>query len=101
VNTLSFEPGTICGDNTDGAGLVRDLTVNLGFPLRGRRILLMGAGGASYGVCGPLLDEGPAALVVANRTIEKAVELRRHFERLRKDAGTLASCGYTELAGKR
>src|SRR5687767_5576302 len=53
VNTLSFDAGAIHGDNTDGAGLVRDLVVNLGFTLRGRKILLMGAGGASYGVAGP------------------------------------------------
>ena len=75
----SSEGSAIHGDNTDGVGLVRDLTVNLGVALRGRRILLMGAGGASYGVCGPLLDEGPAALVVANRTIEKAIALAGHF----------------------
>ena len=101
VNTLSFEAGAIHGDNTDGAGLVRDLVVNLGFALRGRAILLMGAGGASYGVCGPLLDEKPAALAVANRTIAKAVALCRHFQDVRSDAGALSASGYGDLAGKR
>src|SRR5512132_1019439 len=64
ANTLAFRGDVVFADNTDGYGLVRDLTVNLGCMLRGRRILLMGAGGASYGVCGPLLDEGPAELIV-------------------------------------
>ena len=101
VNTLSFEPGAIRGDNTDGAGLVRDLVMNLGFALRGRSILLMGAGGASYGVAGPLLDEAPAALVVANRTLEKAVALCRHFEDVRTDARVLSARGYGNLRGDR
>src|SRR5688572_8932414 len=64
VNTLSFETKGVHGDNTDGVGLVRDLTINLGRELRGTRILLMGAGGASYGVCGPLLEEQPAELTI-------------------------------------
>ena len=101
VNTLSFVDDAIHGDNTDGAGLVRDLVVNLGFTLRGRSILLMGAGGASYGVCGPLLDEAPAALVVVNRTVAKAAALCRHFADLRGGSGPLSACGYGELAGAR
>lgn len=101
VNTLSFDREAIRGDNTDGAGLVHDLVVNLGFTLHGRSVLLMGAGGASYGVCGPLLDEGPAALVVANRTVGKAVALCRHFAELRGGSGPLAASGYGELAGAR
>src|SRR5688572_5119282 len=101
VNTLSFDAGAIHGDNTDGAGLVCDLVVNLDFALRGRTILLMGAGGASYGVAGPLLDQGPATLVVANRTVEKAVALTRHFEELRTDTDVLSACGYAELRGKK
>jgi shikimate dehydrogenase len=101
VNTLSFDGGAIRGDNTDGAGLVRDLVVNLGFALRGRSVLLMGAGGASYGVCGPLLDAAPAALVVANRTVGKAVALCRHFAELRGGSGPLSASGYGELAGAR
>ena len=101
VNTLSFDGGAIHGDNTDGAGLVRDLVVNLDFALRGRTILLMGSGGASYGVAGPLLDQGPAALVVANRTVEKAVALTRHFEALRTDTDVLSARGYAELRGQK
>lgn len=79
VNTLSFSGGEIAGDNTDGAGLVRDITVNLGYSLAGKRILLLGAGGASRGVIAPLLAEGPAVLAVANRTAAKAEALAAAF----------------------
>ena len=100
VNTLAFESGAIHGDNTDGVGLVRDLTVNLGRVLRGKRTLLMGAGGASYGVCGPLLDEHPAELVVANRTKSKALALCEHFRGMHPTARGLSGCSYEELAGR-
>jgi len=79
VNTLSFAVNTISGDNTDGAGLVTDLKANLGCDIAGKRILLLGAGGAARGVILPLLQEQPAALVIANRTEEKAVRLAREF----------------------
>lgn len=70
VNTLSkLADGTLLGDNTDGAGLVRDLTVNAGFSLAGKRILLLGAGGAVRGALEPLLAEKPASLIIANRTV--------------------------------
>jgi len=72
VNTLSFEGLTLRGDNTDGAGLVRDIESNLGFTIASKRILLLGAGGAARGVILPLLDRSPATLVIANRTAEKA-----------------------------
>jgi shikimate dehydrogenase len=101
VNTLTFEAGHVHGDNTDGIGLVRDLTINLGSVLCGARILIMGAGGASYGVCGPLLEERPAELAVANRTRAKAVDLCEHFRALEHVAGVLSGCGYDELAGRR
>ena len=80
VNTLSkLDDGTLLGDNTDGAGLVRDLTVNCGRSLRGQRILLLGAGGAVRGALEPLLAQQPAALVIANRTVEKAERLAQEF----------------------
>ena len=75
VNTLSFQGDRIVGHNTDGIGLVRDLTRNLRVAVRGKRVLLMGAGGASYGVMEPLLREQPETVVVANRTLEKAIAL--------------------------
>ena len=80
VNTLALQPdGDVVGDNTDGAGLVRDLRDNLGWDLQDARVLLIGAGGASRGVLGPLLAARPAKLVVMNRTAARATELARLF----------------------
>lgn len=78
VNTLHFEGGKIYGDNTDGAGLVRDLLAQ-GIALNGVRILLLGAGGAARGVIGPLLEQSPKSLVIANRSSLKADELVKLF----------------------
>ena len=75
ANTLRFDPdaqGGWLADNTDGVGLVRDITLNAGVPLADRRVLLLGAGGASAGVLGPLIEARPAEIVMANRTVEKA-----------------------------
>ena len=84
VNTLRFEGTRILGDTTDGVGLIRDLRVNLGVDLAGRRVLLVGAGGASRSVMPALLEAGPAVIVVVNRTVERAAELARQFgERVR------------------
>lgn len=77
VNTLSFETDIIRGDNTDGAGLVRDIEKNICIKLEGKRILLVGAGGAAWGVLLPLLHQRPARLVISNRTIAKAEEAAR------------------------
>ena len=80
VNTLIALPGgRIRGDNTDGVGLVTDLESNLGVTLEGRRILLIGAGGAARGVMAPLLARAPSALVVVNRTASRAEALAAHF----------------------
>jgi len=80
VNTLRFEAdGRVLGDNTDGPGLVRDLVHNLGVGIAGRRVLLLGAGGAARVVLGPLLDEAPSALVLANRTAARARTLAAGF----------------------
>ncbi|PKO63849.1 MAG: shikimate dehydrogenase [Betaproteobacteria bacterium HGW-Betaproteobacteria-17] len=88
VNTLSFEADDMIGDNTDGAGLVADLTRNLHCAIAGKRILLLGAGGAARGVIGPLLDQHPAAFVIANRTVSRAQALAELF-----DHG-LTACGF-------
>lgn len=79
VNTLHFDRGQVRGDNTDGVGLVRDLEHNLGVSPAGLEILVLGAGGAARGVIGPLLDAGPARVVVANRSASRADALRQHF----------------------
>ena len=79
VNTLYFDGDKIFADNTDGVGLVRDLLHNHGCALKDRRLLLLGAGGAARGALQPLLDESPAQLVIANRTISKAQALAAEF----------------------
>ena len=79
ANTLTVQNGTVQADNTDGAGLVNDIQRNAGFDLAGRRILLIGAGGASAGVLAPLIQTQPASITVANRTVDKAHALvNRH-----------------------
>jgi shikimate dehydrogenase len=75
VNTLWIKDGKVYGDNTDGAGLVRDLLAQ-GISIAQSRILLLGAGGAARGVIGPLLEQAPKCLVIANRSSSKAEELR-------------------------
>ena len=80
VNTLRFGDDRIAGDNTDGAGLVRDIVHNLKFPLAGQRILLIGAGGAARGVILPLREQQPAQLFIVNRTAGKAAELAAGFK---------------------
>lgn len=94
VNTLKFDGDAIFGDNTDGAGLVNDLTRNLVRTIAGRRVLLLGAGGAARGVIGPLLEQQPARLALANRTSEKAQLLAQSFR------GAIEAGGYPGLAGR-
>ena len=97
VNTLLLDPGgNHFGDNTDGVGLVRDLTRNHHCEIAGRRVLLVGAGGAARGVLEPLLGAHPASLVIANRTASKAVELARRFG----DLGRVAGCGLDDISGQ-
>lgn len=95
VNTLWFTGGTIHGDNTDGVGICTDITVNMGLPVSARRLLVLGAGGAVRGVLGELLAHNPEYVVVANRTVDKAVELAQVF----KDHGDVRGCGFDDLKG--
>ncbi|MGQ0749574.1 MAG: shikimate dehydrogenase [Betaproteobacteria bacterium] len=102
VNTLLFRGEGIIGHNTDGIGLLRDVRENLGFAVEGRRVLLMGAGGASYGVMAPLLREKPERIIVANRTPDKAEALAKHFSRQAAAmACILTASSYAALAGQR
>ncbi|HJW23610.1 MAG TPA: shikimate dehydrogenase [Rhodocyclaceae bacterium] len=96
VNTLAFGPDGILGDNTDGAGLTRDIEANLGFPLAGRRVLLLGAGGAARGTIAPLLACRPASLAIANRNAGKAVALAAEFS----DLGSIRGGSFEDLAGQ-
>lgn len=93
VNTLVLDRGKPWGDNTDGVGLVRDLSANLGRRLAGAHVLLMGAGGAAQGVLAPLASEGPAGIVVANRTLPRAQALAARVP-------GASACGYEALAGQ-
>jgi len=96
VNTLTVDGTELLGDNTDGAGLVADIVDNLGFDLRGRRILLLGAGGAARGVIAPLLAAGPAALTIANRSLGKADDLAINFA----DLAAIEALSFDRLAGR-
>jgi shikimate dehydrogenase len=90
VNTLVLDRAQPFGDNTDGVGLLRDLTVNLGRSLAGAQVLLLGAGGAAQGVLAPLAQAGIAALVIANRTPARAQALAAR-------APGAAACGFEAL----
>ena len=97
VNTLYRDDrGRLCGDNTDGPGMVRDILGNHGGMIRGKRVLLLGAGGAVRGVLQPLLEQHPEQLVIANRTLARAQELARLFEHL----GPVRGCGFDDLSGE-
>jgi len=97
VNTLTrAKDGAIEGDNTDGVGLLRDLTANLDWPVRGQRVLLIGAGGAARGVLEPLLQERPELLVIVNRTAERAQDLAREFG----GGGPLEGGGYDSVGAR-
>jgi shikimate dehydrogenase len=96
VNTLSFREAEVVGENTDGLGLIRDLCENCGADLTGKRILLLGAGGAARGVLQSLLEQRPANVVVANRTVAKALDLALRFG----DLGEVLGAGWPDLQGR-
>ena len=96
VNTISFDnAGKIIGDNTDGIGLVRDLTINQDIAIKDKDILILGAGGAVRGILDPLFDEYPGRVVIANRTVSRAEKLADIFS----DRGDISACGFDGLAG--
>jgi len=98
VNTISkLNDGTLEGDNTDGIGLITDLRDNLKFELIDSSILILGAGGASRGILPPLLEQIPAEIVIANRTLETARGLANAFA----DLGNLDACSFDDLKGRR
>ena len=96
VNTIVRETGQrLRGDNTDGVGFVRDLTVNLGLAVAGQRVLMLGAGGAARGLLGPLLALAPAELHIVNRSPERSRELARSFA----SQGPVHGDGFEQLDG--
>ena len=96
VNTLKIlENGQLWGDNTDGVGLYRDLSHNLDVSLNRKRILILGAGGATRGIIEPLLEANPEMLWIANRTLERAERLVEDF----KGLGPIRAVGFDQLQG--
>ena len=96
VNFLAkLGDGSILGDNTDGIGMIHDMH-NLDWDIHGKRVLVLGAGGAVRGILQPLLEEQPAQVVIANRTLAKAEELAQHF----LDLGDMQAKSYEQLAGE-
>jgi len=98
VNTLQFDGDDVFGDNTDGAGLVRDIRDGFGFAIAGARVVLMGAGGAARGALLPLLAERPARIAIVNRTVVKAEALATSFAS-HADGVSLHGGGYGDVAG--
>ena len=94
VNTLICKDDGVHGDNTDGAGLVTDLTRNLRFELKDMRILILGAGGAARGVLGPTLAEAPQYVELANRNEDRAIALAKEFATL----GDVRGCGFGDIS---
>jgi shikimate dehydrogenase len=96
VNAMKFDGDRVLAENFDGVGLVRDVVHNLGCALAGKRVLVLGAGGATRGALLPILGEKPALVVIANRTVDKA----REVAAMGASRGTVRGCGYDELAGQ-
>lgn len=99
VNTLRFDlEHAMHGDNTDGVGMIRDIENNLGVGIKGKRVLMLGAGGAARGVLAPLMQCEPSDLVIANRTAHKARDLAQKFGDEGGAGTNLMGCGYEKLA---
>ncbi len=92
VNTIVFSDDEVFGENTDGIGLLRDLTTNLGLNLPNAKILILGAGGATRGIVAPLLEAKPASLFIANRTLSRASALVSRFSSF----GTVTACRFED-----
>jgi shikimate dehydrogenase len=111
VNTLKFDGETVTGDNTDGVGLVTDIKGNCNYPLKGKRVLLMGAGGAAWGVVQPIFREGVDSITIVNRNKEKAEEIQEFYfsyyadnlasnPELSKSEEPFIACSYDDLDGQ-
>ena len=97
VNTLAMQAdGTVLGDTTDGVGLVNDIKTNLGWEICAKRVLILGAGGAVRGILEAILEEQPQHIVIANRSVDKALQLSKGFAEL----GYILGCGLDVLDGQ-
>lgn len=94
-NCVKVEDGRLIAENFDGVGLVRDIVENLGVPVKGRRVLIAGAGGATRGAIMPLIEAGAGEIVIANRTLSRAEEVRDLFG----PRGSIEACGYDGIEG--
>ena len=102
VNTITVRTGgKLIGDNTDGIGLVRDLKRNLRFELQDADILILGAGGATRGIVPSLLEAEPRGIVIANRTLQRALEIADAFGKRGAQLGAVEACQFDELEGRR
>ena len=99
VNALKFEGDKVHAENFDGVGLVRDLVHNLRCPVQGRRVLILGAGGATRGALLPLLAQGPAEVVIVNRTVAKAQELAELAHQHQTGRVPVQGLGYSDVTG--
>jgi shikimate dehydrogenase len=99
VNAMKFEGGKVYAENFDGVGLVRDVVHNLAYPFLGKRVLILGAGGATRGALLPVLAEQPAELVIVNRTLAKAQELVALARQHQTGAVPVRGVGYADLQG--
>lgn len=98
VNTIVKNPdGSTTGFNTDGLGLLQDIQHNIGCSLEGKRVLLLGAGGAARGACQPLLEANPAKLLIANRTVAKATELAAYLQKQKFSQSAVCATGFDQL----
>ena len=100
MNALKFEGGRVLAENFDGVGLVRDVVHNLGCPLQGRRVLILGAGGATRGALLPILAQGPAEVVIVNRTVAKAQELAELARQHQSGSVPVLGVGYADLGAQ-
>ena len=96
VNTLTFDGADVAADTTDGAGLVRDIQVNVGIPIRGKSVLLLGAGGAVRSVVLTLLEQAPTQIVIVNRNGAKALALQHQFAAY----GIVRAGSYADIANE-
>ena len=96
ANAMKFDGDRVLAENFDGVGLVRDVTHNLVSPLKGKRVLLLGAGGAARGALLPFLEQQPAELAIANRSVDKAHALAK----MGAAKGKVRGCAYAELVGQ-
>ena len=109
ANTLWFSEGKTFADNTDGIGIIKDIEQNIGFSLKDKKILIVGAGGAARGILGPILDRRPGSLTITNRTFEKSlrfaeldasrnITILEWGERLRKPLDLILNCTSLSLS---